>query len=43
MKKKNMNAWGYTLVKPIVKLLFYILYRQTIKGRENIHKKGPFV
>lgn len=43
MKKKNMNAWGYTLVKPIVKLLFYILYRPTIKGRENIPKKGPFV
>ena len=38
-----MNAWGYTLVKPIVKLLFYILYRPTIKGRENIPKKGPFV
>lgn len=43
MKKKNMNAWGYTLVKPIVKLLFYILYRPTINGRENIPKKGPFV
>ena len=38
-----MNAWGYTLVKPIVKLLFYTLYRPTIKGRENIPKKGPFV
>ncbi|MBQ3511469.1 MAG: 1-acyl-sn-glycerol-3-phosphate acyltransferase [Bacilli bacterium] len=43
MKKKNMNAWGYTLVKPIVKLLFYTLYRPTIKGRENIPKNGPFV
>lgn len=38
-----MNAWGYTLVKPIVKLLFYTLYRPTIKGCENIPKKGPFV
>ena len=38
-----MNAWGYTLVKPIVKLLFYTLYRPIIKGRENIPKKGPFV
>lgn len=38
-----MNAWGYTLVKPIVKLLFYTLYRPTIKGRENIPKNGPFV
>lgn len=43
MKKKNMNAWGYTLVKPIVKVLFYTLFRPTIKGRENIPKKGPFV
>ena len=43
MKKKNMNAWGYTLVKPIVKVLFYTLFRPTIKGRENISKKGPFV
>ena len=38
-----MNAWGYTLVKPIVKVLFYTLFRPTIKGRENIPKKGPFV
>lgn len=38
-----MNAWGYTLVKPIVKLLFYTLYRPTIKGRENIPKNEPFV
>ena len=38
-----MNAWGYTLVKPLVKLLFYTLYRPTIKGIENIPKKGPFV
>lgn len=43
MKKKNMNALGYTLVKPIVKVLFYTLFRPTIKGRENIPKKGPFV
>lgn len=43
MKKKNMNAFGYTLVKPIVKLLFYTLFRPTIKGRENLPKKGPFV
>ena len=43
MKTKNMNAFGYTLVKPIVKLLFYALYRPTIIGRENIPKKGPFV
>lgn len=38
-----MNAFGYTLVKPIVKLLFYTLFRPTIKGRENLPKKGPFV
>lgn len=43
MKKKNMNAWGYTLVKPIVKFLFYTLFRPKVIGKENIPKKGPYV
>lgn len=43
MKKKNMNTIGYTIVRPIVKFLFYILYRPIVIGRENIPKKGPYV
>ena len=43
MKKKNMNAWGYTIVKPIVKALFYILFRPKVIGKENIPKNGPYV
>lgn len=38
-----MNAWGYTLVKPIVKALFYLLYRPKVIGKENIPKNGPYV
>lgn len=43
MKKKNMNAFGYTIVKPIVKFLFYTLFRPTVIGKENIPKDGPYV
>lgn len=42
-KKKNMDAFGYKIVKPIVKFLFYTLYRPTIIGKENIPKDGPYV
>ena len=38
-----MNAWGYTIVKPIVKALFYILFRPKVIGKENILKKGTYV
>lgn len=38
-----MDAIGYKLVIPIVRFLFYILYRPKVIGKENIPKKGPYV
>ena len=43
MKKKNMNSFGYTIFKPIVKALFYLLYRPKVIGKENILRSGPYV
>lgn len=38
-----METVFYKIVKPIVKGLFYVLYRPTIVGIENIPTKGPVV
>lgn len=43
MKKKNMDTFGYSLVLPLVKILFYLIYRPTVIGRENIPKNRAFV
>ncbi len=38
-----MDTLFYKIVKPIVKVLFYILYRPTVIGYDNIPKDGPLV
>ena len=38
-----MDTLFYKIVKPIVTLLFYVLYRPTVIGRENIPNEGPIV
>lgn len=43
MKKKSMNSFGYTIFKPIVRTLFYLLYRPKVIGRKNVLKSGPYV
>lgn len=38
-----MNTIFYKIVRPIIKCLFYILFRPTIKGKENISKDNSLV
>lgn len=38
-----MDVWFYRLVRPIVKLFFYFVYRPKVIGKENIPKKGRIV
>ena len=38
-----MDVWFYRLVRPIVKLFFYFVYRPKIIGKENVPKKGRIV
>ena len=38
-----MDVWFYRLVRPIVKLFFYVVYRPKIVGKENIPKEGRVV
>lgn len=38
-----MNTLFYKIVKPFVKVIFTILYRPTVIGKENIPKSGPIV
>ena len=33
----------YRIVRPIIKILFYILYKPTIIGKENIPKEGKII
>lgn len=42
-KFKYGDRWFYTLVKPLLVFLVYLLYRPKVKGRENIPKDGPIV
>lgn len=38
-----MDVWFYRLVRPIVKLFFYIVYRPKVIGKNNVLKKGRIV
>ena len=38
-----MDVWFYRLVRPIVKLFFYVVYRPRVVGLENVPKEGRFV
>lgn len=38
-----MDTFFYKIVRPIVKLLFYTLYRPIIEGAENLKVNGPIV
>ena len=38
-----MDVWFYRLVRPIVKLFFYVVYRPKVVGKENIPEEGRFV
>ena len=38
-----MDVWFYRLVRPIVKLFFYFVYRPKVVGKENIPKDGRIV
>ncbi len=42
-KFKYGDRWFYTLVKPLLIFLVYLLYHPKVKGRENIPKDGPIV
>ena len=39
----NTGIIIYTILKPIIKVLFYTLYRPKVTGIENLPKEGPFV
>ena len=48
MAKKNKpkygDRWFYTIIKPLLIFLIYLLYPpKKVIGRENIPKKGPLV
>lgn len=38
-----MDVWFYRLVRPIVKFLFYLVYRPTVIGKENIPTSGRVI
>ena len=38
-----MDVWFYRLVRPIVKLFFYFVYRPKVIGKDNIPKEGKIV
>ena len=38
-----MDVWFYRLVRPLVKLFFYVGYRPKIIGKENVPKDGRVV
>ena len=40
---KHSSGWGQTLLKPPLYLLFKLIYRPQVIGRENIPAKGPVV
>ena len=40
---RGKDTLFYKIVKPLLIFLFYILFRPTVVGRENIPKKGPVV
>ena len=41
--RKEKDTIIYTIFRPIIKVLFYFLYRPRVFGLENIPKDGPFV
>ena len=41
--RKEKDTLVYSIFRPIVKGLFYFLYRPRIIGLENVPKEGPFV
>ena len=41
--RKEKGTIIYTILKPIIKVLFYTLYRPKVTGIENLPKEGPFV
>lgn len=43
MKTCYRDAKLYNFVRPIVRFLFFRLYRPTIKGTENIPENGPII
>ena len=40
---KYKDRWFYTLTKPLLIFLIYLLYPPKVKGLENIPKEGPVV
>lgn len=38
-----MDTWFYRIIKPILNLLIFVLFRPKVVGRENIPKEGPLV
>ena len=42
-KYKYGDRWFYTIVKPLLIFLIYLLYPPKVKGRENIPKDGAVV
>ena len=42
-KFKYGDQWFYTIIKPLLVFLVYLLYPPKVMGRENIPKDGPVV
>lgn len=38
-----MDVWFYRFIRPIVKAFFYIVFRPTVKYKENVPKKGRII
>jgi len=38
-----MDVWFYRLVRPIIKVFFYFVYRPKVIGKENVCEKGRIV
>jgi len=43
MNKKYNDVWLYKLLRPIITILFKLLYRPKIIGSENIKKRGRII
>lgn len=43
MKKKQLNEWGYKLLKPILGPIFKLYYNPKIINKEAIPKDGPIL
>ena len=38
-----MDVWFYRFIRPIIKAFFYIVFRPTVKYKENVPKKGRII